>query len=307
MANSSPVKKWFKRISVVVLSLFLLAGVAAGSAWWYWHPSHQRTDGVVYGQRGDQKLTMDIIRPSSPNGLAVALMVSGGWRSQMPGEFPTWMMAPVLRSGYTVFAICHVSQPEASVQEIVADMKRGIRYIRQNAEQYGIDPNRIGVTGGSVGGHLSLMLATRGDPGDPHATDEIDRYSSQVQAVAIFYPVTDLVDLGDSTENLRDGGPPKSFVNSFGPDGQDLQKWPDIARDLSPLHFVSQSLPPTLIYHGDADTLVPLDQSIRFRDRAQQLQRPVQVVVHSGGGHGWLTMPWDIRAFANWFDQHLQD
>jgi dipeptidyl aminopeptidase/acylaminoacyl peptidase len=113
--------------------------------------------------------------------------------------------------------------------------------------------------------------------------------------------------LGDSTENLRDGGPPKSFVNSFGPDGQDLQKWPDIARDLSPLHFVSQSLPPTLIYHGDADTLVPLDQSIRFRDRAQQLQRPVQVVVHSGGGHGWLTMPWDIRAFANWFDQHLQD
>lgn len=305
MAISTRVKRWLYRLflgSMFVIFALLAVGVWG---WWYLHPGHDRTDGIVYGKRGEHELTMDIIRPTHPNGKAIALMVSGGWKSKGPGEFPTWMMAPILRHGYTVFAVCHVSQPQSSVQEIIEDMKRGIRFIRQHADEYKIDPDRIGVTGGSAGGHLSLMLATRGDAGDPNADDPLERFSSQVQAVAIFYPVTDLVDLGDSTENLRDGGPPKSFVHSFGPDGQDKDKWPGIARECSPLHFVHDRLPPTLIYHGDADTLVPLEQSERFRDRAQQLDRLVELVVHRGGGHGWPTMVWDIRSFALWFDQHL--
>lgn len=306
MGISIRVKRCLYRIFIASLVVFVTSLAVGAWMWWYLHPSHQRTDGIVYGQRGELPLTMDVIRPAHPNGKAIALMVSGGWKSKGPGEFPTWMMAPILRHGYTVFAICHVSQPQASVQEIIADMNRGIRFIRQHADEYQIDPDRIGVTGGSAGGHLSLMLATRGAAGDPDAVDPIDRFSSQVQAVAIFYPVTDLVDLGDSTENLHDGGPPKSFIHSFGPDGQDKDKWPSIARECSPLHFVHDQLPPTLIYHGDADTLVPLEQSERFRDRAKQLQRNVELVVHRGGSHGWLTMVWDIRSFAQWFDTHLR-
>ena len=164
------------------------------------------------------------------------------------------MVAPLLRRGYTVFDVYHISQPEATVMEIVEEVNRAVRYIRHHARDYGVDPQRLGVTGGSAGGHLSLMLATRGGPGPADAADPIDRESSAVQAVAIFFPVTDLLNLGSSTENLGDGGPPKSFVKAFGPQSTNLAVWKVIGHDVSPIYYVRSNLPPILIYHGDADT-----------------------------------------------------
>ncbi|MDB6039244.1 MAG: esterase, partial [Verrucomicrobiales bacterium] len=76
-------------------------------------------------------------------------------------------------------------------------------------------------------------------------------------------------------------------------------------RDLSPIDHIHSHMPPILIYHGDADTLVPLDQSQRFQSRARELGDVVELVVHHGGKHGWLTMIWDIRAFRKWFDRYL--
>ena len=233
-------------------------------------------------------------------------MVSGGWKSDRAGSAPVWLMSPLLRRGYTILAIYHVSQPEATVMEIIEDVHRGVRFVRHHADEYGIDPERIGVTGGSAGGHLSLMLATRGGPGPRDAEDPIDRESSAVQAVAIFYPVTDLLNLGESTENPGDGGPPKSFVKAFGPDATNMPAWKVIGRDSSPIYHITSELPPTLIYHGDADTLVPLEQSERFRDRAAEHGHDVKIVVHPGGKHGWLTMILDLRKFADWFDLHLR-
>lgn len=247
---------------------------------------------------------MAIVRPSRGNGLAVALLVSGGWKSGT-NAFHPWMAAPLLRRGYTIFAVTHLSQPQATVMEINDDMHRAIRFIRYHAQDYAIDPKRIGVTGGSAGGHLSLMLATRGGPGPSTAADPIDREDSSVQAVAIFYPVTDLLNLGDSTENLHDGGPPKSFVKAFGPNSTNLTVWKGIGHDLSPIFHVHTNMPPILIYHGDADTLVPLDQSQRFQARARELGQKVDLVIHRGGKHGWISMLWDIRAFADWFDRYL--
>ena len=190
--------------------------------------------------------------------------------------------------------------------EIIQDMHRGIRFIRHNARAYGINPNRIGVTGGSAGGHLSLMLATRGGPGDPNAPDPIDRESSAVQAVAIFYPVTDLLNLGPSTENPGDGGPPISFVRAFGPDSRNMAAWKVIGHDSSPIYFIHPGMPPILIYHGDADTLVPLEQSQRFQRQAAATGSEVSLIVHPGGKHGWPTMILDERAFVDWFDRHLR-
>ena len=298
--------RWLR---VSLWSIAALVGVVligAALLWWYLHPAVERTDAVVYGHRHGKELTLDVLRPRQPNGIGIALMVSGGWRSEPSGKTPVWLVAPLLRRGYTVFAVCHISQPEATVMEIVEDVNRGIRFIRHHAADYGIDPARIGVTGGSAGGHLSLMLATRGGPGDPAAPDPVDRESSAVQAVAIFFPVTDLLNLGPSTENPGDGGPPKSFVKAFGPDSTNLAKWKVIGHDVSPIYFIPGKLPPVLIIHGDADTLVPLEQSERFRDRAAELGQKVTVVVSPGGGHGWKTLPLDIRKFADWFDAHLR-
>ena len=268
-------------------------------------PEHTVLPTRVYGTRHGEPLVIEPFQPARTNGLGVLLLVSGSWKSSTNSIRP-WILNPLLRRGYTVFAVCHLSQPRATIMEIAEDMNRAVRHVRHHAQEFGIDPSRLGVTGGSAGGHLSLMLATRGGPGNPTAADPIDRESSAIQAAAIFYPVTDLLNLGTSTENLGDGGPPKSFVQAFGPGATNLTLWKGIGRDTSPIYHVHSNLPPTLIYHGDADTLVPLDQSQRYQAETRRLGARTELVVHPGGGHGWPTMVWDIDHFGRWFDEHLR-
>jgi acetyl esterase/lipase len=300
------IRRVIRAVLWTLLLLVLLIAPVVGGGYWYMHPTVQRMDGVVYGQRGERSLAMDILQPAKPNGLGVLVLVSGGWKSKRPGAFPVWMASPLLRRGYTVFAVYHISQPQATVMEIVEDMHRAVRFVRHNAAGYGVNPKELGVTGGSAGGHLSLMLATRGRPGSTNSADPVDRESSAVQAVAIFFPVTDLLNLGKSTENLGDGGPPKSFRRAFGPQSTNMAMWKVVGREVSPIYHVSSNLPPVLIVHGDADTLTPLEQSEWFHDKAEQAGREVKIMVHPGGKHGWLSMVLDIRTFADWFDQHLR-
>ena len=299
-------KRLLRNTLWTIAAVVLLVALVVGSAWWYFHPTVQRTNAIAYGKRGGETLALDVLRPAKPNGVGVLLLVSGGWKSGKPGSFGEWMAAPLIRRGYTVFPIYHVSQPKATIMEITDDMHRAVRFVRHLAKDYGIDPQRIGVTGGSAGGHLSLMLATRGGPGRPDATDPVDRESSAVQAAAIFYPVTDLLNLGKSRENPGDGGPPKSFVKGFGAAATNMALWKVVGRETSPLYYVTSNLPPVLIYHGDADTLTPLEQTEWFQAAARKVGREVQVKVHPGGDHGWLTMPLDIREFGIWFDQKLR-
>lgn len=295
---------WVRRLLLGLVTLVALGAGVAGALWIYFHPAMTRTNGLVYGHRHGRDLTLDVVRPSRPNGLGVAVLVSGQWKSST-NSFRPWMTAPLLRRGYTVFAVYHVSQPEATVMEIVDDMHRAIRFIRHHGRAHGIDPDRLGVSGGSAGGHLSLMLATRGGPGSASSTDLVERESSAVQAVAIFYPVTDLVDLGSSTENPGDGGPPKSFVRAFGAQSTNLAIWKPISFEMSPLYHITTNLPPTLIFQGGADTLTPPEQSERFQTRARELGRTVEIVMRPGKKHGWVTMLWDVRQFADWYDRYL--
>ena len=81
------------------------------------------------------------------------------------------MATPFLDRGYTVFAVMHGSQPKYTVPEIVDDVHRAVRYVKHNAKKYGIDPDKLGATGGSAGGHLSLMMGRAGDPGGAGAAD----------------------------------------------------------------------------------------------------------------------------------------
>ena len=299
-------KRLLRNTLWTIVVVVLLLALVVGSAWWYFHPTVQRTNAIAYGKRGEETLALDVLRPAKPNGLGVLLLVSGGWKSGKPGSFGEWLAAPLIRRGYTVFPIYHVSQPKATIMDIVEDMHRAVRFVRHHAKEYGIDPQRIGVTGGSAGGHLSLMLAVRGGPGRPEATDPVDRERSAVQAAAIFYPVTDLLNLGKSRENPGDGGPPKSYVKGFGAAATNMVLWKVVGRETSPLYYVTSNLPPVLIYHGDADTLTPLEQTEWFQAAARKVGREVQVKVHPGGDHGWLTMPLDIREFGIWFDQKLR-
>jgi acetyl esterase/lipase len=268
--------------------LLVALAAAGGGLWWWLSPGVERTPGVVYAQARGHDLTLDVLRPRAPNGVGVIVLHSGSWQSGA-GPIRLALVAPLLRHGYTLFTVRHGSQPGFTVMEIVEQVESAVRFVRRKARGFGVDPGRLGIVGGSSGGHLSLLMATRGE----------------VQAVACFYPPTDLLNLGASTENPGDGGPPKSYVKAFGPRSTIPSEWRVIGREMSPIYHVGPGLPPILIVHGDADTLVPLEQSQRFAARAAELGHRVEVVVRPGKGHGWLTMFWDVRVFADWFDRHL--
>lgn len=300
----SRVRRVVRILFRLFLVVFLMALGLVGTGWWWFHPDFTESKDIVYARRHGRDLTLSVVRPAKPSGTCVLVMVSGRWKSD-PKKFEAWMGSSFLRQGHTLVAVSHLSQPEATIMEIVEDVQRAVRFVRHHAAEHGIDPQRVGVFGGSSGGHLSLMLATRGGPGDASAADPIDRESSGVQAAAVFYPVTDLLNLGPSTENLHDGGPPKSFRNSFGPKAADLNEWKIIGRDVSPIYHVTKELPPVCIAHGGADTLVPLEQSTRFQKCATDLGCDVSLTVRPGKKHGWPTMIWDAHLFASWLTEHL--
>lgn len=298
-------KYWFKKAAVWLGLPLLALLLAAVAVYWYWAMAPYRlTADVRYGTRDQTPLLLDVFTPPKQNGAAVLMMVSGGWKSGAGSVRPV-LFAPFLRRGYTIFAIRHISQPECTISGIVEDVEKAVRFVRSHAAEYAVDPQRFGVIGGSSGGHLSLMLGTCGGTGDAAAEQAVDRESSAVQCVACFYPPTDLLNLGESTENPGDGGPPKSFRKGFGQRAESMEEWKVLGRELSPIYHITPQMPPTLIVHGDADTLVPLDQSQRFAAEASKQGAVVQLEVRPGKGHGWPTMILDILKFADWFDQHL--
>jgi len=122
-----------------------------------------RTEDVIYGRKFGTALTMDIFKPKKPNGAAILFMVSGGWLSSHDA-IGLRFVRPFLDRGYTVFPVVHGSQPKFHIPEIMQDVHRAVRFIRYNASKYDIDSDRLGVTGGSAGGHLSLVPPSISSP-----------------------------------------------------------------------------------------------------------------------------------------------
>jgi acetyl esterase/lipase len=298
----------------LVLILASSAGVAAEAND---GPTYDRKEDVVYGRKFGVALTMDIFTPKErANGAAVIMVVSGGWFSAHEAiSLP--FMTEFINRGYTVFAVVHGSQPKFTIPEILGDMHRAVRFIRHNAEQYQIDPELIGICGASAGGHLSLMQGTAGDIGNQAAKDAVEQKSSRVQAVACFFPPTDFLNYGKPGENAIGRGVLKGFrapfdfheldrsSNTFVPI-TDEEKVNELGRRISPINHVSPDDPPTLIIHGDADTLVPIQQAEIIVEKFKESRVPVELVVKKGASHGWPDIVKDFAILADWFDKHLQ-
>jgi len=265
----------------------------------------KRTEDVIYGRKYGTALTLDVIQPPKPNGLGIAFMVSGGWFSSHEAINPGYY-APFLKRGYTVFAVVHGSQPKFNVTEIEPDIHRALRFIRHNASKYGVDPDRLGITGGSAGGHLSLCMATQGAKGDPKAKDPVDRESSEVQCVACFFPPTDFLNYSRPGEDAVGVGILEKFKPGFGPRADTAEGRQQLGREISPIYFVHSNLPPILIIHGDADTLVPIYQARTFVKRCEEVGSTAKLIEREGKNHGWPEMGKDMELLADWFDQHLR-
>jgi acetyl esterase/lipase len=233
-------------------------------------------------------------------------MVSGGWFSAHESINPGFY-SPLLKHGYTVFAVVHGSQPKFNVTEIEPDIHRALRFIRHNAAKYGVDRDRLGITGASAGGHLSLTMATQGAKGDPNAKDPVDRESSEVQCVACFFPPTDFLNYSRPGEDAVGVGILEKFKPGFGSRADTAEGRQKLGREVSPIYFVHSNLPPILIIHGDADTLVPIYQARSFVKRCEEAGSTAKLIEREGKNHGWPEMGKDMEIFADWFDEHLRD
>lgn len=287
-----------------LLSACLLLAALSG-AWAQTNADFTRTEDVIYGRKFGTALTLDVFQPRQTNGVGIILMVSGGWFSAHEA-INAGFVQPLLRRGYTAFAVVHGSQPKFTITEIVPDIQRAVRFIRHNAGRYGVDPNRLGITGASAGGHLSLTMATQGGPGDANAKDPVDRESSAVQCVACFFPPTDFLNYSNPGEDAVGVGVLKSFKPAFGPRSDTAEERQKLGREISPIYFVHSNMPPILIIHGDADTLVPICQAQTFVKRCEEVGSTAKLVVREGKTHGWPELGKDMELFADWFDEHLR-
>lgn len=254
---------------------------------------------VVYGHKAGMALTFDVIKPKGKaKGSAVLFMVSGGWLSKWSPPDKAFeesvrdgsVYSRLVDSGHTLFLVRHGSAPQFKVPEAVADVRRAVRFIRLHAGEYGIDANRMGVFGGSAGGHLSLMLGTASDEGKADAKDPVERISDRVAAVVAYFPPTDLRDIV---------GPSRRFPA--------LEFDPALAESVSPFLHVTRDDAPTLLVHGDKDTLVKLKQSEQVHEAFQTAGVTSELIVLKNAEHGFKGDD-NVRAtkaLVAWFDKYL--
>lgn len=277
---------------------------------------------LIYGRKDGMGLTMIWIKPKiKANGKAIIYVQSGAWISLYIGsEIQTELLQPYLKKGYSIFAVLHGSQPRYAITDAVSDLKRAVRFVRYNAGKFGIDPNKIGITGHSSGGHLSLTIAMADTKIDSLASDPVDRVSSRVQAVAVLYPPTDFLNWGKGNfdilqdknliKNVRIG---EAFnFRSYDRRARTLNTISDsaqknkIMKEISPIYSITSDDPPVFIIHGDVDGIVPLQQSETFIVKLKEAGVANKLIIKKGVGHGIEDMIPEFYQFSDWFDKYIQ-
>lgn len=257
------------------------------------------TPDVVYGHKFGLALTFDVFAPAeNANGAGVLFMVSGGWYSRWQSpESSAGRFKPLTDKGFTVFAVRHGSSPKFSIPEAVADVRRSVRFVRKNADRFHVDADRLGVYGASAGGHLSLMLGTAGDEGNPKAEDPVLRESDRVQAVVAWVAPTDLQIMVWKAEGHLPA------YNRYPALDLELKA----AKAHSPLVHVTSDDAPTLLVVGDNDELVPMKHSQNIHAAFEKAKVPSRLVVLEGAGHGFRGNDYQqaVDELAAWFEMHL--
>lgn len=269
--------------------------------------SYERFSDQVYMHEAGAAFTCDVFKAKHPNGAAVIYLVSGGWVSDHK-SINLGAAEALTARGYTCIEVVHGAQPRYKLPEIVSQVRRAVRFARSQAAKYGYQSDKIGITGGSAGGHLSLLLASTGDPGDPTAADPIDQQASTLQAVAVFFPPCDFMHWSeDGQPAFRNQFLLAAFGKAFVEDPKNTpkEKFDELAKKLSPSEYVSKAMPPTMIVHGDADALVPISQSVNFCKQLESFKVPNQLLVAKGKGHGYKGMELDFLKMIDWYDKYL--
>lgn len=267
---------------------------------------------LAYIPEGDEAQRLDLYLPEAAPEKPLPLVVhihGGGW--QGGNKFPCPVTGMVLK-GYAVASVEYRFSQKAKFPAQIQDCQAAIRWLRANAAKYGIDPEKVGVVGGSAGGHLSALVGTAGGTGTFPPIGGNEDQSDRVQAVCdIFGPAdfTTVVKQAAEDKNVRNvfqfNSPKDPYSQLIGVPLETTEK----SRAVSPVTYVSEDDPPVLILHGTHDALVPYAQSVQFAEALKAKGVPVWLQTLPGGGHGGPAFgkPAVLQLTQNFFDKFLKD
>lgn len=244
---------------------------------------------VEYGRVGDIRLQMDAHVPDGKGPFPAIILVHGG--AWVRGD-RRWNVQPLFRpledAKFAWFSISYrLANDILTFGAAVDDVQMAIQYVRTHAAEYNVDPSRIALVGESAGAQLASMAALSAKP------------EEAVSAVVALYGPADLVALARNSpmvpEKIRraiEGSPLAPFIEAR-------------LRQLSPIEHVSKNMPPFLLIHGTADTVVPYEQSEAFCERVHKAGGSCELYTVKGGGHG--VWNWERTARANGYAREMVD
>jgi acetyl esterase/lipase len=257
--------------------------------------------GIEYANPDRQHLKLDIARPKAGDGPFPAILCihGGGFRAGNRESYDG-LCIRLAQRGYVAATVTYRLAPKYQFPAAVHDVKAAVRWLRANAAKYHIDPERIGVTGGSAGGHLAQFLGVttnvpefEGDGGNPGQ-------SSRVSCVVNVYG-------------------PSDFTKSYGKSVDAAQVLPlflggDVEHErrkhivASPLYWVTPNAAPTLCLHGTDDKYVAHEQAVWLIDRLKAASVEAKLITLEGAGHGFRGADAERadQALFEFFDEHLQ-
>jgi acetyl esterase/lipase len=229
---------------------------------------------LAQGKQDRDVPTITIYRPSDAKATGAAIVVcpGGGYAGLAPHEakpIGEWLAA----NGIVGVVLKYRLSPHYRHPAMLTDASRAMRYVRAHAENWHIDPKRIGIMGFSAGGHLASTVATHFDEGQPDSPDPIERISSRPDVAILLYPVITMTypaTHSGSLQNLLGDAPDPKLIASLSNETQ-----------------VTAQTPPTFLVHSIEDAAVPAENSLLYVQACRKFGVPVELHLYEHGAHGF--------------------
>jgi acetyl esterase/lipase len=257
--------------------------------------------GIEYANPDNQHLQLNLARPKKGDGPfpAVLCIHGGGFRAGNRESYDKLCLT-LAQHGYVAMTVTYRLAPKYPFPAAIHDVKAAVRWARANAKKYNLDPERLGVTGGSAGGHLAQFLGVTANVPEFEGDGGNAGVSSKVACVVNFYGPSDFTKSYGKSVDAAEVLP--LFL------GGDLEKARRQHIRASPLNWVTPDAAPTLCVHGTKDTYVAYEQATWMVDRLKSCGVEAELLTLEGAGHGFKGKDAEAaqQALLDFFDKHLQ-
>lgn len=286
---------WTLLISSLVAALVNPAHAARN-----YPPQIEGATEVVYKSVGGVDLKLWAFAPDTANSEAAPAMLfffGGGWNGGSPKQFVHQAQALATRGMVGIVVDYRVkSRHGVKAVSCVEDAWDALRYVKANASDLGVDPDRVGVGGGSAGGHLAACLGTI-YAGEPDAPEALALYNPATVLAPIDWDLSALPRLQDQLDQAN------AMIETRQAELEHRLGVPP--EELSPLNHVSPQTPPTIIFHGTDDRTTPYLSAVLFETRLQAAQVDVTLTTYKGAGHGFFNKEPHLRQTTQQLDDFL--